>query len=89
VHELRKGLGGLFADSLGGAVRGDQVRMFGLQQPQLPLELVVLLVADLRPVLDVVEPLVPADLLPQLVDARRRPVAVRGLVAGANSREPG
>jgi hypothetical protein len=63
--------------------------MLGLEQAQLALERVVLLVADLRRVPLVVEPLVPADLVPELLDARRGRRPVRGLAAAANSRAPG
>jgi hypothetical protein len=60
-----------------------------LEVPQLALELVVLFVGDLGPVVDVVEALVPADVVAQLFDARRGARAARGLVAGANNRGPG
>lgn len=91
MDELREGLGGLLPHTLGGAVGGDEVGVLRLELAQLPLERVVLLVADLRRVPLVVELLVPADLRPQLVDARRGLVAVRGLAGGlrVNSRGPG
>ena len=54
MDELREGLGGLLPHALGGAVGGDEVGMPRLELAQLPLERVVLLVADLRRVLLVV-----------------------------------
>jgi hypothetical protein len=89
VDELREALGGLLPHPLGGAVGRDEVGVLRLEVAQLALEPVVLVVADLRAVEGVVEPLVPADLLAELVDARRGLRVVRGLVAGANSRVPG
>jgi len=62
-------LGGLPADALGRAVGGHELGMLGLQLAQLALQAVVLLVGDLRLVEDVVEPLVAADLVAELLDA--------------------
>jgi hypothetical protein len=65
--------------------------MLRLELPQLTLEAVVSLVADLGPVEDVVQPLVAADLVAKLVNARRRPRAGRSLLvrSGLNGRGPG
>jgi hypothetical protein len=89
VDELGKALGGLLAHALRRAVGRDEAGMRGFQLAQLPLEAVVVLVRDLRTVQDVVEPLVPADLVAELLDPTGGLVAAGGLVAGPNSRAPG
>jgi hypothetical protein len=61
--------GRLPADALRGAVGRDELRMLRLQVAQLPLQAIVFLVGDLRPVEDVVQPLVAADLVAKLPDA--------------------
>jgi hypothetical protein len=43
--------------------------MLGLQLTQLPLEPVIRLVGDFGPVENVIEPLVPPDLLAELLDS--------------------
>jgi hypothetical protein len=89
MRELREALRGLLPHALGGAVGRDEVGVLRLEVAQLALEPVVFLVADLGAVERVVEPLVAAYLLAELVDARRGLGVVRGLVASANSRAPG
>ena len=69
-------LHGLARHALGGAVGRDEVRVRLLQRPELPHEAVVLGVGDLGAVLGVVEAVVVADLLPQLLD----PLAGVGLL---------
>ena len=72
---------GALAHALRRAVGRDQVGELRLEIAQLALEPVVLLVRDLGRGLDVVEVLVPADLLAQLRDALlgllARPVNLR------------
>jgi hypothetical protein len=91
VDELREGVRRLLPDPLRGAVGRDQIGVLRLQKAQLALELVVLLVADLRAVEDVVQPLVPADLGAKLVDARRGLRAAEVVVGSGrlNIRAPG
>ncbi len=55
-------LPGTAAHRLGGAVRRDQLGVLGLERLQLPLQRVVLRVADLGTVLPVIERVVAADL---------------------------
>ena len=66
------------ADPLRRRVGRDELRPRRLERLQLPHERVELRVGDLRPRLDVVEPLVPADLGPELFGARRRVLRLRG-----------
>ncbi len=55
-------LAGAAAHRLGGAVRRAQLGVLGLERGQLPLQRVVLGVADLGKVLPVIERIVAADL---------------------------
>jgi hypothetical protein len=89
MDELREALGGLLPHPLGGAVRGDQVGVLRLELAQLALEPVVLLVADLRLVKDVVQPLVAPDLLAQRLDARGGLGAASRGGRALNGRGPG
>ncbi len=66
VGEARKLGGGLIPDALCGAVGSHEVGKLGLQVPQLPLERVVAPRPRSPVVEDVIQPLVPADLRPQL-----------------------
>jgi hypothetical protein len=81
-------LRGPLAHALRGAVGRDEVGVLGLEVPELPLQAVVVLVGDLRRVQDVVEALVPPDLLAELPDPLRGPVAGRAS-ALANGRGRG
>jgi hypothetical protein len=91
MDELGESLRRLLADALGRAVRGDELRELRLQLAQLPLEGVVLLVADLGLVQDVVEVLVAPDPLAQIEDAGDGPGAAALLLTGSglNGRGPG
>jgi hypothetical protein len=88
VLESRELLRWALAHALRGAVRRDQVGVLGLQVAQLTLEAVVFLVRDLRRVQDVIEVLVAPDLLAELPDPLRGPVAGRA-AALANGRGRG
>jgi hypothetical protein len=69
VHELPPALAGLAPHALGGAVGRDQLGVPLLEVTQLAVELVVLLVPDLRLSLYVVQVVVPPDQVAQLEDA--------------------
>jgi len=69
-------LGDLTCHAPGGAVRGDQLRVPGLELAELAHEGVVLRIGDLGPRLDIVQVVVAADLLAQRGDPRGR-VGVR------------
>ena len=75
---------------LGGRVGSEEVRVLGLQPPQLVHEGVVLVVTDLRIVQDVVAVVVVFEQPPQLICALARVFARRGRRAhGSTSRAAG
>jgi len=69
MGEARERLRGLPPYALRRAVGRDELGVLRLQVAELALETVVLLVGDLGPVEDVVEPLVAADLVAKTLDA--------------------
>jgi hypothetical protein len=72
VANLLEPLEGLAAYALSGGVGGDELGVPGLEVLELVVEGVVLGVGDLRRVLHVVEAIVVADLLAQLLDPAPR-----------------
>jgi len=75
--DLPETFNGLFADSLGRAVGGDQFGMLLLEPIELLYQPVVIQIADLRRGLGIILAVVVADLLAKLLDFGSNPGTVR------------
>src|SRR5262245_21082966 len=68
MNELGKAFGGMSGNALRGAVRRDEFGMLRFQPAQLLHQRIVFAIGDLRTLLQIVEIIVPTNLVTQLLD---------------------